>query len=152
VTLRAPLAFLCICAWPAEAKETSMSSTWEQDIRAREEENRVAFLAADVAVLDLLWTDDFAVNSPLNLINDKQKTLALLRAGRIRHSSLTVEIEHMSRHEDTVVVMGSDRVTDPPDGTITHRRFTNLWRREGGAWRCFARHASVVRREPGLSS
>jgi hypothetical protein len=61
-----------------------MSSTWEQDIRAREEENRVAFLAADVAVLDLLWTDDFAVNSPLNLINDKQKTLALLRAGRIR--------------------------------------------------------------------
>jgi len=125
-----------------------MSSTWEQDIRAREEENRVAFLAADVAVLNRLWTDDFAVNSPLNLINDKPKTLALLQAGRIRHTSLTEEIEHMSRHDDVVVVMGSDRVTDPPDGTITHRRFTNLWRREGDEWRCFARHANVVRREP----
>ena len=125
-----------------------MISTWEQDIRAREEQNRVAFLAADVAVLDRLWTDDFAVNSPINVINDKQKTLALLQAGRIRHTSLAAEIEHMSRHEDVVVVMGNDRVTDPPDGTVTHRRFTNLWRWERGEWRCFARHANVVRREP----
>jgi ketosteroid isomerase-like protein len=124
-----------------------MSSTWEQDIRACEEQNRVAFLAANVAVLDRLWTDDFAVNSPINVINDKQKTLALLRAGRIRHSSLVAEIEHMSRHDDVVVVMGSDRVTDPPDGVVTHRRFTNVWRQEGGEWRCFARHANVVRQE-----
>jgi ketosteroid isomerase-like protein len=125
-----------------------MSNTWEQDIRTCEEQNRIAFLAADVAVLDRLWTDDFAVNSPINIINDKQKTLALLQTGRIRHSSLSEEIEHMSRHDDVVVVMGNDRVTDPPDGAVTHRRFTNLWRLEGGGWRCFARHANVVRQEP----
>ena len=123
-------------------------SDWEQAIRAREEENRVAFLAADVAALDRLWTDDFSVNSPLNLVNDKRRTLALLEAGRIRHTSLTAEIEHIYRHADVVVVMGSDRVTDPPDGTVTNRRFTNLWRLEGGAWRCFARHANMVSREP----
>ena len=57
-----------------------MSTTWEQEIRAREEENRVAFLAADLAALDRLWTDDFAVNSPLNFVNDKRRTLALLEA------------------------------------------------------------------------
>jgi ketosteroid isomerase-like protein len=125
-----------------------MSTMWEQDIRAREEENRVALLAADVAAIDRLWTDDFAVNSPLNLVNDKRRTMALLEAGRIRHTSLTSEIELMTRHGDIVVVMGSDRVTDPPDGTITHRRFTNLWRLEEGEWRCFARHANAVRREP----
>jgi ketosteroid isomerase-like protein len=125
-----------------------MSTTWKHDILAREEENRVAFLAADVATLNRLWTDDFLVNSPLNLVNDKRRTLALLEAGRIRHTSLTSEIEHMSRNGDVVVIMGSDRVTDPPDGMITHRRFTNLWRLEEGVWRCFARHASVVSREP----
>jgi ketosteroid isomerase-like protein len=125
-----------------------MSTTWEQDVRKREEENRAAFLAADVAALDRLWTDDFAVNSPLNFVNDKRRTLSLLETGRIRHTSLAFEIEHMTCHGDVVVVMGSDRVTDPPDGTVTHRRFTNLWRREGGAWRCFARHANVVKREP----
>jgi ketosteroid isomerase-like protein len=124
-----------------------MSTTWEQNIRNREEENRLAFLAADLAALDRLWTDDFSVNSPHNVVGDKRRTLALLEAGRIQHTSLTAEIEHMARHGDVVVVMGSDRVTDPPDGTITHRRFTNLWRLEGGAWRCFARHANVVSRE-----
>lgn len=122
--------------------------TWEQDIRAREEENRVAFLAGDVAVLDRLWTDDFLVNSPLSLVNDKSRTLALLEAGRIRHTSLTFEIERMSCHGDVVVVMGRDRVTDGPDETVSHRRFTNLWRRESDDWRCFARHANVTSREP----
>jgi ketosteroid isomerase-like protein len=125
-----------------------MSNTWEKDVRAREEENRAAFLAADVAALDRLWTDDFLVNSPINVVNGKRQTLALLEAGRIRHTSMTTAIEQMARHGDVVVVMGSDRVTDPPDGTITHRRFTNLWRLEGGSWRCFARHANAVRREP----
>ena len=89
-----------------------MSNSWEQDILAREEENRVAFLAADIATLDRLWTDDFAVNSPINVVNDKARTLALLQSGRIRHTSLTSEIELMRRHGNVVVVMGSDRVTD----------------------------------------
>ena len=127
-----------------------MSDTWERDIRAREEENRVAFLAGDLVALDRLWTQDFAVNSPINVVNDRRQTLALLESGRIRHASMVIEIDRMTRHGDVVVVMGSDRVTDPPDGTITHRRFTNLWQLEHGAWRCFARHANVVRREaPG---
>lgn len=43
-----------------------------------------------------------------------------------------------------LLVMARERVMDPPDGTITHRRFTNLWRLEDGSWRCFARHANVV--------
>ena len=124
-----------------------MMPNWEQDVRAREEENRVAFLAGDVAVLDRLWTDDFLVNSPLSLVNDKPRTLALLVAGRIRHSSLTVEIERMACHGGVVVVMGRDRVTDGPEHTVSHRRFTNLWRLDAGAWRCFARHANVDRRE-----
>jgi hypothetical protein len=38
-----------------------LGSTWEQEVRAREEENRLAFLAADVARLDRLWTEDFLV-------------------------------------------------------------------------------------------
>lgn len=120
---------------------------WERDVRAREEENRVAFLAGDVAVLDRLWTDDFLVNSPLSLVNDKPRTLALLESGRIRHTSLKVEIERIARHGDVVVVMGWDRVTDGPDEAVSHRRFTNLWRLDGGAWRCFARHANVTSRE-----
>src|SRR5262245_65563611 len=106
-----------------------MMQSWEQDIRAREEENRVAFLAGDVAVLDRLWTDDFLVNSPLSLVNDKPRTLALLQAGRVRHSSLTVDIQQMACHGDVLVVVGRDRVTDRPEQIVSPRRRRNLARR-----------------------
>ena len=125
---------------------------WEQEIRACEEENRVAFLAADVARLDRLWTEGFLVNSPLDLVNDKPGTLALLKAGRVQHTAYAIEIERMARHGDVVVVMGHDHVSGPPDGGLTaHRRFTHLWRLERGTWRCFARHAHVVAREPAAT-
>jgi hypothetical protein len=43
----------------AHAEDTPVNDTGEQEVRAREEENRVAFLAADLAALDRLWTEDF---------------------------------------------------------------------------------------------
>jgi hypothetical protein len=30
-------------------------------------------------------------------------------------------------------------------GQVTRRRFTNIWKKEGGTWRLFARHANVIR-------
>ena len=122
--------------------------TWESEIRAREEEARRAFLAADVQALDQLWADGYVVNSPLQQVLEKPRLLTLLREGRIRHSAYEYEIEHMSRQGDVVVVMGHDRVVDPPDETRSRRRYTNVWQLEDGRWRSIARHAHVVSREP----
>lgn len=120
---------------------------WEDEVRRCEEEVRDAFLAADADTLDRFWADDFLVNSPLNQLAGKSQVVALLQSGRIRHTAFEYEIERMSRHGDVVVVMGRERVTDPPDGAVVLRRFTNLWRRENGRWRSIARHAHVVSRE-----
>lgn len=120
------------------------SAVWEDEIRAREEALRIAFLAANTAALDEIMADGYIVNSPLQRVLEKPQLLELLRAGRIRHTSFEVEIEHMRRHGEVVVVMGRDSVVDPPEGTLTHRRFTNIWRREAGIWRSIARHAHVV--------
>jgi len=128
----------------ADIPSPENSTTWEHEIRAREEALRIAFLAANTAALDEIMADGFIVNSPLQRVLEKPQLLELLRAGRIRHSSFEVEIEHMSRHGEVVVVMGRDSVVDPPDGGLTHRRFTNIWRREAGIWRSIARHAHVV--------
>jgi ketosteroid isomerase-like protein len=123
-------------------------AAWENEIRACEEEARAAFLAADLQTLDKLWADGYAVNSPLQQGLYKEQVLELLRSGRIRHRAYEIEIEHMSRHGDVVVVMGQDRVEDPPDGAVSKRRFTNVWQLENGVWRSIARHAHVVSREP----
>jgi len=123
------------------------ASSWEEEIRAREEEARAAFLKADLKALDEMWTDGFVVNSPLETVTTKQQVLEALRAGRIRHSASEIEIEHMSRQGDIVIVMGRDTVVDPPDGLTSHRRYTDIWRLEGGKWMVIARHATVVSRQ-----
>jgi len=68
----------------------------------------------------------------------------LLGAGRIRRTMDEVEIEHVARYGDLVVVMGRDTVDGPPTNDLTHRRFTNIWQLQDGAWRMIARHAQVV--------
>ena len=128
----------------ADTASPERSTAWEPEIRAREEALRTAFLAANTAALDEILADGYIVNSPLQRVLEKPQLLELLRAGRIRHSSFEVEIEHMRRHGEVVVVMGRDSVIDPPDGTLTHRRFTNIWWREAGIWRSIARHAHVL--------
>ncbi|MFL5493070.1 MAG: hypothetical protein ACJ8DC_01680 [Gemmatimonadales bacterium] len=51
-----------------------MSKTWEQDIRAREEENRIAFLAGDLATLEL----------PFHLLNRRAGCMFLITHRRSR--------------------------------------------------------------------
>lgn len=120
------------------------ATDWEQEIRTLEGQGRLAFLAGDTATLDAMWDSRLLVNSPLNIVNDKAKVLDLLGKGLIRHTRDDVEIEHIARYGDVVVVMGRDTVDGPPSNTLTHRRFTNIWQLQDGAWRMIARHAQVI--------
>jgi hypothetical protein len=131
------------------SERTDGPPTWELEIRAREEEARLAFLNSELTALERLWADSYVVNSPLQKVLEKERVLELLRSGRIHHLAYEAEIESLSRHGDVVVVMGSDRVVDPPDGAVSFRRYTNVWRLDDGVWRSIARHAHVVSREPG---
>jgi Domain of unknown function (DUF4440) len=120
------------------------ATDWQQEIRTLEEQGRVAFIAGDTATLDAMWDNRLLVNSPLNIVNDKAKVLELLGKGLIRHTMDEVTIEHIERYDDVVVVMGRDTVDGPPSNVLTHRRFTNVWQLQDGAWRMIARHAQVI--------
>ena len=119
-------------------------TTWTNEVRACEDALREAFLNADIPGLDRLLADQYVVNSPLQRVLEKASLLQLVRAGRIRHLSFESEIETLVRHGDTVIVMGHDVVTDPPDGAVSRRRYTNLWQKQNGEWRSIARHAHVI--------
>jgi len=121
-----------------------LTTDWEQEIRTLEERGRVAFLSGDIPTLDEMWDNRLLVNSPLNVVNDKGRVLELLGTGRIRHTTDEVNIEHIARYGDVVVVMGRDTVDGPPTNVLTHRRFTNVWQRQNGAWQMIARHAQVI--------
>jgi hypothetical protein len=128
----------------AVTRNREAATDWEQEIRTLEEQGRVAFLAGDTATLGAMMDDRLLVNSPLNIVNDKAKILELLGKGVIRHTMDEVEIERILRFGDVVVVMGRDTVDGPPSNVLTHRRFTNVWQLQDGAWRMIARHAQVI--------
>lgn len=117
---------------------------WEREIRSREDEARRAFLARDLDSLRRIWSDDYAVNSPLNQVVNREQVLALLRDGKISHQSVETHIEGLRRHGDVVIVMGRETVVDAPEKGPVVRRYTNVWRNEDGAWRAIGRHANVV--------
>ena len=127
--------------------EASNPTLWETEIRAREAEVVTAFLEANLETLDRLMADGYLVNSPIQRVLQKDELFGLLRTGRIHHQTYTAAIESIRRYDDVVVVMGHDQVTDPPDGAVSHRRYTNVWRLVDGEWRTIARHAHVVSRE-----
>jgi hypothetical protein len=77
-------------------------------------------------------------------LDDKAPGSGAIGSGRIRHTMDEVEIEHISRYGDVVVVMGHDTVEGPRTNVLTHRRFTNVWQLQDGTWQMIARHAQVI--------
>ena len=132
----------------AGAAPPDTGGAWEQEVRAAEQKHRAAFLAGDVAALQAMFSDDFVVNSPLNVVIDKARLLDIVRKGVLTISSFEQNIEQVRRYGDVVVVMGADSVVyaapSPNAGRTQRRRFTDLWRQEGGRWRFVARQATVI--------
>jgi ketosteroid isomerase-like protein len=123
-------------------------SDWEQEIRAAEARHVEAALSNDAAAWDELLADDFIVNSPLNTIVEKPALLDMVRSGMLSISSFEQRIEAVRRFGDITLVMGEDTaVWAAPSlnaGQTHHRRFTDIWRLEGGDWRFIARQATLV--------
>jgi hypothetical protein len=63
-------------------QQDSEPSNWRDEILNLERENCRAFVARDFEALERLWSDDLAVNSPINRVHDKKRILELLRAGK----------------------------------------------------------------------
>ena len=123
---------------------TAEDADWKADIAAVEQLANTAFLERDLAQLDDLFSDDLLVNSPINRIHDKKKLLELLGSGVIGHVHSQIRHELMRKDGDLVIVMGSDEVKNSAAEPTLHRRFTNVWRREGDRWRLYIRHANVI--------
>ena len=123
---------------------TDSDSDWQAQIAAAEHDANEAFLHRDLARLDELFSDELLVNSPINRVNDQGTILRLLGSGVIGHVESAVRQELVRRDGDLVIVMGADAVRNSPAEPTLHRRYTNIWRREGPRWRLYLRHANVI--------
>jgi uncharacterized protein (TIGR02246 family) len=137
-----------IAAGLAGAAPVSAADSWETEIRAAEQRHIQAFLAADVPAMQALFSDQLVVNSPLNTVIGKEQLLGMVRSGILNASEFTQEIDRIQRIGDDVFVMGTDRAVfaapSPNAGKTHKRRFTDVWRLEGGRWIFIARQATLL--------
>lgn len=145
----AAIAFLNLaaCADVRAQARTSDSTT----VRSLDDQERTAALQHDGRALERLWSDNLVVNAPRNeVVVGKRAVLDIVLRNRL--ASFERRVEYMRVDGDLAVIMGSETVrslADVPaaglrDGQVTRRRFTNIWKREGGSWRLGIRHAHVV--------
>lgn len=121
----------------------------ESVVRALDDQEHIAALKKDTNALERLWSDQFVGNQPNNkVVADKRALMEAL----VPRSSYVRQIEFMRVDGDFAFLMGLETIVAAADapgvglvaGQPTRRRFTNIWKRERGTWRLYARHANVI--------
>jgi ketosteroid isomerase-like protein len=138
----------CVVAY-AGAQAAGTDSAAEATVRALDDEERRAALNQDFQALERLWSEHFIVNSPFNqVLPNRSAVLDWFRKGMTTRSSYERSIEQIRVDGDIAIVMGAETLKPtgkaPLAGQTVHRRFTNIWKKEGDTWRLWARHANVI--------
>lgn len=125
------------------------SANDEAAIRALEAREALAVLNQDFGELERIWSERFMVNAPNNMVSpDRNAVLGMFRGGFATYSSFDRTIERILMQDDMAIVMGAETVKPigkaPMAGQTVQRRFTSIWKKEGGAWRLLARHANII--------
>jgi len=122
------------------------------EIDQYEDDWRNAVLNSDTKAMDALLADDYIGITAYGTIEDKDQTLARLRAGGRRISSLTISERKVRFYEKTAVVTclvdvkGTNAEGAEMSGSY---RYTRVYiRNEQGTWKIVSFEASRIR-EPG---
>ena len=149
----AAAAVLAVCAIPVYAgMPLAQKHESRHEIDQREDDWRNAILNSDTKAMDALLADDYIGITPYGTIEDKQQTLARLRAGGRRVTSLTISEHKVRFYGKTAVVTslatvkGANPAGDDVSGSY---RYTCIYvRNEQGEWKVVSFEASRIR-EPG---
>lgn len=131
--------------------QTNLSET-ELLIRELSSKEITAVANHDHQALVEIWTEDFMVNNPYNMvIKGRSVVLERMKDGTINYSAFEREIEGMMILDKTAIEMGLETVYPkegaPMAGQKVLRRYTNFWLLDDGKWMIMARHANVICRE-----
>jgi ketosteroid isomerase-like protein len=156
-TITPMLLLLSSVATYAAAQTPRRDSVAEAMIRELDNEERLAALKQDFPALERLWSEHFIVNAPSNqILRNRNEVLDWFRKGMTTRSSYERVIEQIRVDGDVAVVMGEEILTPtgsaPHAGQTVRRRFTNIWKKEGEAWRLWARHANWIPAPAGNKS
>ena len=96
----------------------------EEDVRALDDQERIAALKRDVSALERLWSEEFVVNAPNNQVVVGRRAVldTFVGAGVINFSKFERQIEFIRADGAYVTIMGLETVTaisDAPTAGLT---------------------------------
>jgi ketosteroid isomerase-like protein len=150
--MAAALAF-AVAATPLFAGGFSLAQKHENrhEIDQLEDTWRNAVLNSDTKAMDSLLADDYMAITAAGTLQSRDETLANLRSGRLRFTTLTITDRKVRFYGTTAVVTSLATIeATNPDGPVTgDYRYTHVYVRDAqGAWKIVSFEASHVR-EPG---
>lgn len=108
-----------------------------------------------MTALRSLLSRDLVVSDPSNTIRHRDDLVDLFAGGQVAYREIDLRVDHVEAlGRDLAVVVGWEiTVPDalPEDtglgdtlGRPLRRRFTNVFRREGGAWRLLVKQSTIT--------
>lgn len=126
-----------------------MQGADEGAIRALEDQERLAVLNRDLESLNRVWSEQLIVNAPGNRVSPiRDVPLGMIQRGLIDYMSFERSIVALRIYGDIAIVMAAETLKPqgkaPRAGETVERRFTHVWKRDGGTWHLIGRHANIL--------
>ena len=133
----------------AQSPKKSSSSADEQAIKKLEEEWATALVKKDFAVIDRVTMPDWMVTLPDGSFQTKAQSDADMKSGAIVFSSFKVDEIKVRIIGDMAVAFGLETEKSTYKGTDTsgQYRFTDVFVKQDGKWRCTATHVTKVEKK-----
>ena len=158
--LRALTITLLLVATPVQAAWTTTSDA----VREAAKQPDIAAVLAAMTRLDTAtmtgdreaflgsMADDVLVNSPFNNVADKALVTQRTRGGIIDYIAFDRVIDRIAvRKSGEITAMGEEIIRPRGRalhaGKTVHRRFTDIWRNDGGTWKLTLRQATIFKVE-----
>jgi ketosteroid isomerase-like protein len=118
----------------------------EAALRAIEDKWDAASVKGDVATLGAIFHDSFISTNTEGLVHTKAEMLNEIKSGAVKYESSKVEDLKFYFYGNAAVVTGkwSGKVIEQGKPVESAERFTDMFIKEKGQWRCVAAHASPI--------
>jgi ketosteroid isomerase-like protein len=118
----------------------------EQQVRNLDKQAREAAIHGDSEFEAQYTASDYMSISASGAVSTREQTLARVRSGDIKLSSIDVDEEQVRVYGDTAVVTGRVHVLGAVKGqAIDHKaRYTRVWVRQSGAWKLVAFQETTI--------
>ena len=116
---------------------TARAAGPEDAVLAAQDKRIALTVAADVAGLGAMMTDDLTWTHSNANVESKAQFLEAIRSGKYKYKSMTFDDRKVRLHGDTGIVSGTCRVLVTTDGREIDikLRFTELYVKQQGAWK-----------------